>query len=342
MNVHVVVPGLFPDPARADAMLAPTRVDALELLAARGRRRSAGAAGLEAWFLEAFGVARQTDWPAAPYSLLGDDGEPDGACWLRADPVALQAVHDTVLVADASLLDIGREEAAALAASLNEHFAGQGIVFHPVRPGRWYARVGENPEMTAAPLADVPGAALMDHLPQGPRGRHWRAIFTEIQMRLHDHPVNRGREARGALPLNGVWLWGAGRAAERVRARYRRVTADDPVARGLARAAGTRSDPLPATAGDWLGQSDRAGVEAIVLDALRAPAARGDSATWQSVLQRLEQDWFAPLLAALRAGRIGMITLVAPGPLQTQEFETTRQDLRFFWRRRRRLAEYAA
>jgi len=342
MNVHVVVPELVPDPARGDAPLPAARADALELLAARGRRRLARGAGLEAWLLDAFAVARQTDWPVAPHSLLGDGGEPGGAWWLRADPLALRADRDTVLVADATLFEVAPAEAAALTASLSDHFAGRGIAFLPIRPERWYARVAEDPEMTAAPLNDVRGARLGDHLPEGPQGRRWRAILNEIQMRLHEHPVNQAREARGAAPINGVWLWGAGRAAGSPHTRYQRVTADDPLAKGLARAAGKRCDPVPATAAEWLAHSGRSGIEAIVLDALRAPAAYGDPAAWQAALERLERDWFGPLLAALRARRIGMISLVAPGAPQTQEFETTRQDLRYFWRRRRPLAEYAA
>ena len=31
-------------------------------------------------------------------------------------------------------------------------------------------------------------------------------------MLLHDHPVNIAREARGCLPVTGVWFWGGGTA----------------------------------------------------------------------------------------------------------------------------------
>ncbi len=342
MNVHLIVPELFPDPERGDARPAEVRADALETLFARGRRKAGPAAGLETWLLDAFAVAPQTDRPAAPFSLLADGGDPHGAWWLRADPVHLRAERDTVLVSDAAVFDIARDEATALAAALNGHFAVTGITFDPVRPERWYARVEHDPAMSAPPLAEVRGRPMADLMPAGPQGRHWRAVLNEIQMCLHEHQVNQAREARGVPTVNGVWLWGAGRVAESPHTVYQRVVADDPLARGLAHAAGKRQEPLPVSAREWLAGAGGSGVEAIVLDALRAPAAYGDTATWQARLATLERDWFTPLLAALRAGRIGMITLHSPGVVRTHAAETTRQDLRYFWRRRRPLDAYAA
>jgi hypothetical protein len=110
----------------------------------------------------------------------------------------------------------------------------------------------------------------------------------------------------------------------------------------LARAAGKRHAPLPGTARPWLDTAGNSGVEAVILDSLRAPAACGDSVAWRAELEKLEREWFAPLLAALRSGSIGMLTLHAPGIARTNVAETTRQDLRHFWRRRRPLAAYAA
>jgi hypothetical protein len=53
-------------------------------------------------------------------------------------------------------------------------------------------------------------------------------------------------------------------------------------------------------------------------------------------LDALEQRWFAPLLAALREGRIGMLSVHIPDA--GESWETTRTDLRRFWRRPRPLA----
>ena len=76
--------------------------------------------------------------------------------------------------------------------------------------------------------------------------------------------------------------------------------------------------------------------------ALRGAARHGDAQGWREALQRIERDWIAPLLAALRQERIGMLSLHALGPEGVLAAEVTRGDLRRFWRRARPLERYAA
>jgi hypothetical protein len=78
----------------------------------------------------------------------------------------------------------------------------------------------------------------------------------------------------------------------------------------------------------------------VVLDALRVPLALSDAAAFASQVEDLEKNWFAPLLAALRAGRIGMVSVHFPD--SGASFETIRGDLRRFWRRARPLRETMA
>jgi hypothetical protein len=49
----------------------------------------------------------------------------------------------------------------------------------------------------------------------------------------------------------------------------------------------------------------------------------------------LERDWFEPLLAALRNGEIGMLSLHLSSRASLLEVETVRADLRYFWRTRK-------
>ncbi|MCC6609427.1 MAG: phosphoglycerate mutase [Burkholderiales bacterium] len=339
MNLHLIVPDLLWPQDREPADRA-ARHDAIELLLARGRRAARPAAGLEQWLLERFGAGCAGDCPAAPYSLAADDHDPGEAWWLRADPVHLEVDRDTLWIADSATFDVSRDEADALVAGLNARFAPD-IAFAAVRPDRWYARVARPPAIATSPIADVRGRSVQDFLPRGADAMHWHAVLNEVQMLLHEHPVNEAREARGAASINSIWLWGGGRRTALARKPYACVWADDPVARGLARAAGTRHAHLPRAAAALLDVAGDAGVAAVVLDALRGAAAYGDERAWHDALGVLERDWFAPLLHALRAGRIGMITLHALGMTRTLEAETTRQDLRFLWRRAKPLAAYA-
>ena len=38
----------------------------------------------------------------------------------------------------------------------------------------------------------------------------WYRLLNEIQMFLHQHPVNQRRVAQGMLPINSLWCWGGG------------------------------------------------------------------------------------------------------------------------------------
>ena len=61
----------------------------------------------------------------------------------------------------------------------------------------------------------------------------------------------------------------------------------------------------------------------------------------QPAVEQLEQHWFAPLLAALRAGRIGMLSVHVPDAAEALSFETIRADLRRFWRTAKSIERYA-
>jgi hypothetical protein len=163
-------------------------------------------------------------------------------------------------------------------------------------------------------------------------------------MALYQHEVNTQREARGAPVVNSVWLWGSGplpdAAALQGATPWHSLSASDPAALGLAKLAGLRHREPGEGAEAWLGRAPEDGRHLVLLDALRAGAALGDAEELARCLQALEERWFAPLLAALRAGRIGMLTVHVPEA--GASFETVRGDLRRFWRRPRPLAGYGA
>jgi hypothetical protein len=327
MHCELVVPGLF----CADA--GGPRLPALELLLARGRRASLEAEGLEAWLRVAFDL-EESPLPAGALTVLAHGGEPTDALWARADPVHLQLMRDRVVFVPGEALAISHDEAQALAAALNGHFAGR-LELQALEPGRWCARLAAELDLPAASPLEMAGRGIEP-------GSRADALLNEVQMVLHEHPVNEAREARGEPALNSVWLWGAGRSPLDVQAQWQSITADEPIALGLARAARIRSAGVPASAEAWLERSPEEGRHLVVLDALRLPLALSDTAGFASVAGQLEKRWFAPLLAALRAGRIGMVSVHVPDSPAGGSFETVRGDLRRFWRRPRPLRETMA
>ena len=324
MHCHLYVPDLLSaEPAHADQRFA-----AAETLIARGRRKRMAPTTLHAWLFERFGVTMQRDWPVAPYTLLADGGSPGRDFWMRADPVHLRVGLHSLSLADSSL-QLSRAEADALVEALNRHF-GDTLRFDPVQPTRWYVKLHRAPDLLTTPPSRACGEAIGSKLPSGADATGFRALMNEAQMLLHEHPVNTARQARGEPEVNSVWFWGGGVMGAAGARPFLAVFGDDPLTRGLALAAGIPARALPQHAGAMLID---AGAEGVALVALEPPrGAQGRAA--------LERDWLEPLLAALRSGRIGMLTLSLPDANSLLEVETVRSDLRYFWRPRKPLAAY--
>jgi len=291
-----MVPGLLSAPPEP-------RRPALELLLARARVQHSDPENVESWLGRAFGLE---PLPAGALTV----GAP--GFWLRADPVHLRVLRERIVIVPVS--GLGPAHAAALVETLNRRFAGRHE-FRAPHPDRW-AMSSAPAAIDAPPARELAGEDLAARLPAAP----WPALLNEIQMALHEHPANEGRE----LEVNGVWLWGAGELPATAAAPWRSVSAEDPLALGLARVARLAHRTPPASALEWLAELPEDGRHLAAFDALH---------------ESLEADWFAPLLAALRRGRIGMLTLHVPDA--GCAFETVRSDLRRFWRRPRPLGNHA-
>ncbi len=327
MHLELAVPAMFRAPAAA-----PVAAPALELLLARARRAAGNPGTLEVWYRDHFALQGQP-LPAGALTALAYGQAPGSETWLRADPVHLRADRDRLLLLPSAGFDVTAEEASALCAGLNQHFSEQ-FTLHAFSPERWGLRASTAMALHTRPPIELAGRNVDGELPD----QRWHALLNEIQMALYQHPVNTAREARGAAVINSLWPWGSGPLPAATRGPWQSVSADDPVALGLARLAGMRHRPAGSGAAEWLERAPEDGRHLIVLDSLRGAAALQDGESLAAALRLLEERWFAPLLAALRAGRIGMITLQVPEA--GTSFETLRGDLRRFWRRPQPLAAY--
>lgn len=299
--LHLIIPQLLD---HADEALPP----ALAALLARGQALPAPPASLAEASCRTAGLA---DCPVAALSAADDGAEVDDAYWLRADPVYLHLNIDQLVLTEPRGLGLTAVEAAALAASLNRHFAADGLELLPLAPGRWYLKLDHAPLLETTPLAQAIDQGIDRHLPRGEEARRWRGVMNEAQMLLHEHPVNQAREARGLPPVNSLWLWGGGRLGAGTQTRIARLYADAPSAAALAHACGLPCSCEPA----GLAELGPIGQETlVVLSGLQTATAeeRGER------LRDYERRWFAPLLRALQQGRVGGLDLIGTGPRPVQ------------------------
>jgi hypothetical protein len=64
---------------------------------------------------------------------------------------------------------------------------------------------------------------------------------------------------------------------------------------------------------------------------LLEPALNNDWAQWRAALQQLETQWFSPLLAALKAGRLDRLGLIATHDTRATSYRSSKNALRKFW-----------
>jgi hypothetical protein len=229
-------------------------------------------------------------------AALGAGFDAGDALVLRADPVTLIAGRDDVLLAG-RVDDLDAADAASMTATLNQHFATDGLEFHAPRPNAWFVTTTAAVPTLTTELSEVSGP-IHAHLPRGDHAKAWRQWLSEVQMLLFDHPANTAREATGRAPVTGVWLSGGGTGTGmRAPVGTALFAAPGPigdVARGLADA-----QSLPGTFAE-LPTMDHA---LVVLPAV----------TDVHAMNALVAAWIDPAVHALERRALSSLALVADG-----------------------------
>ena len=276
------------------------------------------------------------DAPCGALRLLGEGSEEArSGHWLCADPVHLRLHQERIVLAAASAFDLAGHEAQQIVHALNTEFADIGR-FHAANATRWYLRLNEAVDHQAPPLSAVAGRRVDGELNDSPLPlTRW---LNEVQMFLHGHPVNTQREAAGQPSINSLWLWGGGALPAGIEQKFSVVFSDDPLATGLACAAGIPAHGRPANLSSMLAQAGASPL--VILDQLLASSAHEDGDGWRNTLDRLDADWFMPLKKRL-GNPVDRISLIAPTVYGELRFTLSAGERWKFWKKGKTLAATA-
>ena len=278
---------------------------------------------LHAAVLDALQLRDAADkFPSAPVMRTAMSGERAGGFWLRAEPIHFAAGLDrltTVPLRGAARMSAA--ERAALSPTFVEHLQATGFELHDGAEGEWLLRSEPLQVQTVSPefAAANPTEQI---LPRGRDAGGLRRLMTEMQMLLHEHPVNAQRQARGLPALNAIWVHGEGMLSD-VKARsLPAACGDDVYLRGVYRLHDQSVNAAPVDAGALLKQV--AGPTLAVIDA--------------PDVDTLETNWLAPLSRALLSGAITRLTVI----LDEWQVTTDRAAMFKLWRRELPPAKWAA
>ena len=164
---------------------------------------------LEAKLCTQFGLTKQLDWPLAPIRLMGEGVAVQAGYWFLVHPVHFVLQRDFFTLGEA--LHLTAETTQTLIGYLNQHFSQDGLRFLPSDAGDcWYLHVADEVDVSTYSLAEALGRDVGKVMPYGKHGMRFQALLNEVQMLLHEHPLNQVREQQGLPAVNSIWLSGGG------------------------------------------------------------------------------------------------------------------------------------
>ena len=262
-----------------------------------------------------------------------------GTVWL-ATPVHLLTGLSTLHLDLRGVLRLSGHETALLSREFARLFEGSGYSLEPLESGDF---------LLFGPALSVPrtqeparcaGESVAEALPQGPGSAELRRMSAEIEMWLHEHPVNGKRRARGLPPVTTLWLWGGG-----------------PVPSGVADGDVSRRDD-PALAGEdvacgndaflrglWAGDDSLRPLPQTLSDLFSYPRARravlvmeigemlqsNPGWTLMEAMEQVDQRFLLPAIDAVRRNAVDCLKVAGNDRL----LRLRKSDRLRFWRRRR-------
>jgi len=302
------------------------RTPAGEWLVARGDSARRNAGPWREWLLadrEAGGEMLR-HCPAGPcLRALHTAAVPEGT-WGCARPVHLLTAIDHLQLAHGRLV-IDAAESARLIGDVNGHLEGRGMRLHVSGASAdWQLECAEPLACTSVEPDDASGRNLRELMPGGRDGARVRSLMNEMQMLLHEHPVNTARAVRGLPVINSLWLWGIGSVGKVSPSHLPPLYTDDAWLAGLWRVHGAVAQSV-----DEFAAAGPSGMEALVACASMPgsdPAA---------ALTSVESACFAPAMdRLLRRANTGISMLLGDRTVALDGRARYR-----IWRRRRPLSE---
>ena len=128
----------------------------------------------------------------------------------------------------------------------------------------------------------------------------WYRLVNELQMYMHQHPVNIDRQRRGQLTINSLWAWGAGSLA--VPGAKPVFYCDDELLRRFADSLGLAPRSMRDLGGE-AGIDDALIVDLRLLQILKTAT----EANLEECLLAIEEEVLQPLLRAIDRRRCGLL-----------------------------------
>jgi hypothetical protein len=239
--------------------------------------------------------------------------------WM-ATPVHLVTGLTSLHLDRRSILRLSADDLTALVAEFRRVFHDSGFLLQPLDSGDFLLLGSQLPVAQTLEPARSIGSSVADAQRVGTGDSSLRRLGAEMEMWLHEHPVNDARRRRGEMPVTGLWLWGGGPLpAWRASAAADQPAAGPPSSdiafgrdaylQGLWASAGKKVFPLPPQLADVFGYP-HARRAALVME-IGAMLHSNPTWTFFDALAQIDRAFIAPAVEALGAARLERLLILA-------------------------------
>jgi hypothetical protein len=232
--------------------------------------------------------------------------------WM-ATPVHLVAGLTSVHLDRRSILRLSTDDLTALAKEFRRVFHDSGFVLEPLDSGDFLLF---GPQMAVAQTSEparAMGNSIADALGAGDPAL--RRLGAEIEMWLHEHPVNDARCRRGEAPVTGLWLWGGGPSPMPGDSHLASAASSDiafgsdAYLDGLWASIGKKVFPLPQQLTDVFGYPEvQRALLVMEIGPMLQPNPRW---TFFDAVAQIDRAFIAPAIEALGAGSLERLVILA-------------------------------
>lgn len=331
LEVTIILPGLFAYEPEEFTRLSQSlpQLGALSRMLSRAKATQSNKQTYESVLGGLFGM--EPDIPVAALTYINDKYKHPERYVLRVDPVYLKPDRDHLILLASDNLNIPRDDAQLILDEFQHTYSDCDWQFEMGDNHRWYLLLKNRPNISCSNKWEVFGKSIQSYLPAGKDSKQWHAKFNEFQMLLHSNTVNIRRESQGQLPINSLWIWGAGELpahCPEIAQQWSIVWADDALCGGLAHWCQIPSDNLPTSADVWI-QNNPQGKHLLVMPDLRL-LARTDFNDWFASLESINQNWLEPLQLLVKKGVVQNLRIET---LNGKYFTVTRSSIRAWWKK---------
>ena len=124
---------------------------------------------------------------------------------LFATPIHTRVGTAGIFCVTVSQLALSDQEAQDIAEVIHTSLP-EGCWLNEYDGQQWRCTVPDKLHLRTTSASKIEGQELRPFVPKGKDAGQWKAIVAEVEMALHDHPINQQRRARNQPTVDSLWL----------------------------------------------------------------------------------------------------------------------------------------